>query len=516
MRIGLVPLDERPANVRYPKAIADIAGADIVLPPAEALGSRRSPGRHDRLAEWLGDVSPTLDALVVSIEQLGYGGLIPSRTTHDPVASVLTRLEVLRGIRGRGRGPIVYGFNLVTRVSNSRDGWEESPYWPELGPRLYRLSQTMDRASTDPLGKAEATALRAGLPGDAVGDWLRRRARNHTVNLAAIQLLAEGVLDRLVLSSDDTSPLGLPAREKRSLEEWAERLEVGDRLLMYPGADEVGSALTARAVNEHHGRVPRFAPCYAVPGGDEVTAAFEDGPVRMTIERQVRAIGGALSDACDDGATWLGVNPPLPGGPEWPPLPGTVPDPERSAALATLVEEARSRLRAGQPVAVADVAYPNGADPALIDLLRGQRWLLGLAAYGGWNTAGNTIGTVLAQASALGRGRGEGQVAANERFLLHRLMEDWGYQQTVRPRVRDWLVVEMGRPEPDEDGIAAAEAWIEPRLAPTIEDLDAFAGRWRIVPGSVRLPWGRTFEVDFDLEPAPEAQPAGSPEEPGT
>jgi hypothetical protein len=253
-----------------------------------------------------------------------------------------------------------------------------------------------------------------------------------------------------------------------------------------------------------------------VPGGDEVTAAFEDGPVRVTVERQVHAIGGALADAGDDGATWVGVNPPLPGGAEWPPLPGAVPDPERAAALAALVEEAHSRLRAGQPVAIADVAYPNGADPALIDLLSDQRWLPGLAAYGGWNTAGNTIGTVLAQASARNLSRGEGQAAANEGFLLHRLVEDWGYQQAVRPCVRDWLVAETGRSEPDEEGVAAAEAWIEPRLAVTVENLGAFASRWRIVPGSVRLPWGRTFEVDFNLEPEAGRSTARRPEEPGT
>lgn len=41
MRIGLVPLDERPANVRYPAMIAAIFGVDLVVPPAEAIGATR-------------------------------------------------------------------------------------------------------------------------------------------------------------------------------------------------------------------------------------------------------------------------------------------------------------------------------------------------------------------------------------------------------------------------------------------------------------------------------------------
>ena len=36
----------------------------------------------------------------------------------------------------------------------------------------------------------------------------------------------------------------------------------------------------------------------------------------------------------------------------------------------------------------------------------------------------------------------------------------------------------------------------------------AFAGRWRITSGSVRLPWSRTFEVDFDLTDEGSLRPA--------
>ena len=43
MRIGLIPLDERPANTRYPAMIAAIAGVDLVLPPTDLLSSFRTP-----------------------------------------------------------------------------------------------------------------------------------------------------------------------------------------------------------------------------------------------------------------------------------------------------------------------------------------------------------------------------------------------------------------------------------------------------------------------------------------
>jgi hypothetical protein len=43
-------------------------------------------------------------------------------------------------------------------------------------------------------------------------------------------------------------------------------------------------------------------------------------------------------------------------------------------------------------------------------------------------------------------------------------------------------------------------AFIEKGLAERLDQLPGFAGNYRLVPGSVRLPWERLFEVDFDLE----------------
>ena len=74
MRVGLIPLDERPLNTRYLAMIGAIANAALVLPPPERLSSFRTPALCDALAGWLRDVAGNLDALIVSFEMLGYGG----------------------------------------------------------------------------------------------------------------------------------------------------------------------------------------------------------------------------------------------------------------------------------------------------------------------------------------------------------------------------------------------------------------------------------------------------------
>ena len=51
-----------------------------------------------------------------------------------------------------------------------------------------------------------------------------------------------------------------------------------------------------------------------------------------------------------------------------------------------------------------------------------------------------------------------------------------------------------------EENLAQTCAWIEGRLNELIAQLPGFAGRYRIQPGSARLPWKRAFEVDFIVE----------------
>ena len=64
MKIGLIPLDERPVNTRYPAMIAAIAGASVALPPPEILSARRRPADCAALVAWLRRAAPGLGGLI--------------------------------------------------------------------------------------------------------------------------------------------------------------------------------------------------------------------------------------------------------------------------------------------------------------------------------------------------------------------------------------------------------------------------------------------------------------------
>src|SRR5512135_1745716 len=117
MKIALLPLDERPANTRYPMHVAAIAGARLVLPPQDALPDLRVPASRDDLMLWLQREAAQCDGIVASIDLLGYGGLIASRISHDSIEEVLRWITPLTELRSASRP--VFAFNVIQRISNA-------------------------------------------------------------------------------------------------------------------------------------------------------------------------------------------------------------------------------------------------------------------------------------------------------------------------------------------------------------------------------------------------------------
>lgn len=502
MTIALIPLDERPVNTRYPRMIAAIAGQTVILPPPDLLPHLRQSADRDGLAAWLESHAASLDTLIVSVETFGYGGLIASRITDEPALAIMQALDVLRQVKVRHPHLKMIAFNVITRIPDANYNFEEPLYWEQHGSALHRYSQLMHRVSagqpvTDALG-----TLRASLPAAVVADFTHRRLRNHIVNLSMVEMLDSGVLDLLVISSDDTSEYGFGSQEKAWVSIWRERLQLGDsRLLMYPGADEVGCALMMRALSANEPPVKAYT-VYALPEDRDRIAPYEDSPIHVTVERQLKAIGAVPADDLDSADLIIAVNPPSRIGQEYDAeLENFALEIERRAApLAAFVSQIGEWVRAGKRVVLCDVAYPNGSDPDMIAHLLESVDVSRLAAYGAWNTAGNTIGTALAQGAASLKIRTTEQRQAQERFLVHRFIEDWGYQHLLRQQIRDWLESQTGI----RDTIPTNESETIERIADGLQALmprlGTWAQAWRIA--GVHLPWHRTFEVDFEVEPA--------------
>jgi hypothetical protein len=144
-------------------------------------------------------------------------------------------------------------------------------------------------------------------------------------------------------------------------------------------------------------------------------------------------------------------------------------------------------------VSVADVAHANGADDELLSDLQARGCLQQLAGYGGWNTAGNSLGSAVALGCIAWLG---GDVAALRKAVAARYLDDWLYQARIRTR----LLL-----EPDFHQYGYGKFLPGPLLA----QAEALAGAWlneeladRKLPYAVqdlRLPWQRLFEIGYTL-----------------
>lgn len=492
-RIALLPLDDRPVNVRLPADVAAVAGVHLDVPPDSILPSYRTAGDADALGAWLLERAEDPDTVhvVVSVDMLLYGGLIASRTSHDTTRTVLARLDTLREVRRRRPELPISAVSLVTRASNSYSAAEEPEYWSAHGKELHALGGDAHRL----LNQQEVLPLDelTSVPAEVVSDYSFRRLRNHTANLSTLGLAEDGTLDFLAITADDTAPFAAGSAEQVWLRHWMRMLPSGRDVLMYPGADEVGAVLVARALAATAGARVSFVVACADSEGMTRIPPYENMPLAASASRQIRAAGAVEVEVGGDVTLVLHA-----------------PDPDRhdmflgrpeavdEDVVAGTVALVRARLDAGERVALADVRYPNGADESLVRALAEAGLLERLEAYGGWNTAGNTLGSVvaIAAAGAIGRHAGSFDPAAARVALLTRLLDDFAYQAVVRSDKGPALFPDH-YPLSDDGRVAEAERVIRAALTDILLSTLP-AGEVRIA--ELTLPWRRSFEIGLVLE----------------
>jgi hypothetical protein len=537
-RLACLPLDDRPVNYDSPRELAALAGFEIELPPREWLGNPWRPSQHAELVDWLEKAAPRADALLVAVDTLGYGGLIPSRTSTESTEQVLARLSILKRLKAARPNLLILAYNIILRISRADSAEEEKDYWATYGRRLFRLSYLEHKTELGEANEVEAAerdALRAQIPDSVYDDALQGRKRNHAVNCAMLDWLAEGVFDYLLLPQDDTADYGWNIAEARSLQSAIRLRGLSDRAITYPGADETASLLLARYACRQAGFAPRVYPRYSNIDGAHTFTAYEDRPVHELLKAHLAPLNGILAESPQQADLLLFLNAPAEaqGAAN---LQGLIArelrdptfqipvskdnvyrltrremtSPRRS--VEEFVRALQAALEARLPVALADVAFVNGADLFLGQRLMQTGLAARLSAYAAWNTAGNTLGTVLAQATLhLLMQRTDPtpeQKASHLAFLFRRYLDDYFYQAIERTRLVYEDLPALGLAPTMEhlpaDKLEAVERRLQARLSASAGELrDRFvqAGLVRDAQiSNIHLPWQRLFEIGFDIQ----------------
>ena len=497
-KILYIPHDNRPISDEQTVAVIEKAGYKIIVPPKEILGSREDFGNPDRLWEWLemnakGDVR----AAVISSDSLLYGSLVASRKHNYDKQLILERAELFREFRQRHKKLPIYVFGSVMRTPRSgfASGYGEPDYYRNYGANIFRYTALKDKFELEGLTQRETKEinfLQKLIPARAFDDWSKRREKNFEANEKLIDLAKDNIFNCLLLGRDDNAPFSQTHMEGRKLAGYGAAL-TKNRYQTIAGIDEVGLLLLTRAVNDHTQSKPAVFVEYNIGTGGETIPTYSDESLDDSINAELLAVGARRTEFYDRADFILAVNTNPEGSTREANQKTNSTRPRAGTDLfANIVE---SYVSGGQKVAVADVAYTNGADNALMEQLKNRRLLFKLHAYAGWNTATNSTGFAL----------GEGILALKtsdkdrQKLLLTRYLDDWAYQSNIRQEVAaqlNWLEGKGFYESLDDKKYSAAD-WSSQLMIDFVRKNLPEAG---IMPRlRVEFPWNRMFEARINL-----------------
>ncbi|WP_308635703.1 DUF4127 family protein [Paenibacillus silvisoli] len=518
-QVAYLPLDERPCNVQYPLELARLGGMTVTSPPKAILGNKKKPAEHSGIKHWLLETAGNADVLIVSIDMLVYGGIVPSRLHHFSQEEALAKLHLLRELKLRFPALKIYGMNLIMRTPSYNSDDEEPHYYEQYGNLIYQYSWLNDKRAHHPLNPAEQADwdhVQQSIPASVLHEHLNRRCVNAAVNEASIQLVQDDILDMLIIPLDDNAEYGFTAAERNNLIVLTDSLNLNHCIHIYPGADEAGCTLMSRVFCDLHAYAPELYVRYSSTLGPTIIPCLEDRTLGESVKAHVTAAGGFIGDSSGEADFILMVNSPAAG--QNAVAGGATPVRDRHRFYFSEVNPRefatamKRYLDKGMIVALADVATLNGSDQSLMQSLAAQGLLKSIHAYAGWNTSGNTLGTVIAHGIIESYYKLRPQLDNGDRnrfsreFYMQRLIEDWGYQSIARSRIHIEQLPLIGGTYFDitaqyDQVVELVRSMLEDFIQRYLKDLSDE----RIQLRDLRMPWKRMFEVGFHvrLEPSP-------------
>lgn len=513
-KVLLIPLDDRPPCLQMPVKMGLIGDVEVVTPPRNLLGRFTEFGKSDEIVKWIRTQNlKSFDAAIISLDMLAYGGLVAMREYETDTATALKRAEFIRELRKSAAKMPIYGSSVIMRLAPTGNVVNESyranlAKWAEL--------------SADESKKAETAELEKKIPAEALEKYKKARQRDLKLNLFSVDLVKEKVIDYLILSQDDAKPNGVHIADRETLIEYVKTNNLGEKVAIQPGADEVSMLLLARTMTDKYKYRPKIKAIYSDEKIADQVMPYEDRPLRKTVSFHIKAVGAreVTDEIQADILFYVFVSR------------------FESGKSESFAKEIQSRLVSenegistplydSKPFIVADVDIKGeiqGADIKFTELLKNKLLLRDTSGYASWNTAGNTIGTalphglifnfsnkillrrknIISKPELIRLNKIENRVEnAQTWFLLNRLLDDYVYHSVVRPQAikfgqsKGWNVFRF-----DGEQTRAVEEFSSPLIKREVwKSLNSFSILCENVENfNFSLPWGRTFEAEIDYK----------------
>ena len=443
-RILFIPLDNRPVTDKQTKEVAEKLGYEVLVPPDELLGSINRTGDPDGLWAWLNEQGAGADAAVLSTDAMLYGSLVNSRNHTLDKGTVMARVQNFKALHEKFPRLPVYGFGTILRTLlspvHSGAGMEPEEY-QKHAMKIRDFSILRDKVDMGLIppeqGNRELEKMKKEISPTVLKNWEEHHLTNLNANEALIDLARADVLTYLYIGADDSAPLSQTHYEGRHLKAYGQDLPK-TRFQLTSGADELAMVMLCRAIADDMGDIPFVHTVYNEGKGRETIPEFCMDEIGNDVDGIIVAAGGIQIPFPERAEMVFAINT----APSGKTMGANNPSNSASPRSGTkyFVSLVKDLVEKGYPVAVGDISCSNGADNAMMEQLRKEDLQFRIRAYGGWNTATNTMGFLI----------GTGLLSkwmdakAADELMLTRYLDDWAYQSNVRQQLAALLYARPG------------------------------------------------------------------------
>lgn len=444
MKIGFLPIDNRPVCYTLPEQIAKIdESIELFLPDRSLLGDLTKYANVNGIFEWLKNL-PKLDALVISLDTAAYGGLISSRRCSDSFEEIREKIEKLKKIL-KEKNAKIYAFSSIMRISNNNINEEEKEYWNLWGKKIFEYSFNSCKNNGE-------NPPQTDIPQEILTDYLNTRKRNFEINKIYLNWQQEGLFDTLVFSKDDCAEFGFNVREAQELENLGGFVKTG--------ADEIPLTLLARAIQ---GKI-KIAPIFTEASQKNLISNYEDVSIEKSVTGQIELAGCEVSEL-QNADMLLYVN--------------NFKNHQGEIVMKRPTEPFSDVWNIPQkPYMIADVRFANGADNSFVNKLFEKGFDENFYGYSAWNTSANSLGSLIcgAKVKFLAKKYNDKEF---KKLEVVRFLDDWAYQANVRQA--------LSKPDTTE---------LTPKMKPFEKEVAKVLKTEFEVKYS--FPWKRLFEVEVE------------------
>ena len=443
MNIGFIPIDNRPVCYTLAQDITAIdSSINFYIPPRELLGDLTKTAKVEEIFSWIKTL-PKLDSLIISLDTLAYGGLIPSRRSADSFEEIKNRITELKEIL-KTKDAKIYAFSSIMRISNNNVNEEEKTYWSEYGKKIFEYSY-----KTHKNGFCENSEI----PEYILNDYLETRKRNFEINKIYLNWQKESFFDTLIFSKDDCAEFGLNVKEAKDLEILGGFTKTG--------ADEIPLTLLARAIQ---GEI-KVAPIFLEPNEKNLISNYEDISIENSVKSQLELANCRITNP-NEADILLYVN--------------NFKKNQGEIVMKIPTEHFSGNFeQPKKPYMIADVRFANGADNNFIKEFFKTNFTENFYGYSAWNTSANTLGSLICASKTKFLAKNFNKNAFLK-LQATRLLDDWAYQANTRQQLTSANAEELS------EIIEPYKNQVEEFLIKKFET-------------SYKFPWNRLFEVEIEF-----------------